>query len=62
VSCEKNGSHSEMRISGCDIVTLEMYRSVIGYSVMDLKGISPSLYTDRIPMEQDHKTILEHQQ
>jgi hypothetical protein len=34
--------------------TLEKYRSVIAYSLKDLKGISPSLYTHRIPMEQEH--------
>jgi hypothetical protein len=31
--------------------TLEMYQSVIGYSLNDLKGISPSLYTHHIPMD-----------
>jgi hypothetical protein len=41
------------------VATLEKYRSVIGYSFMDLKGISPSLCTHRIPMEQDHKPICE---
>jgi hypothetical protein len=43
------------------VATLEKYRSVIGYSLKDLKGISPSLCTHRIPMEQDHKPIREHQ-
>jgi hypothetical protein len=33
-----------------------------GYSLKDLKGISPSLCTHRIPMEHDHKTVREHQQ
>jgi hypothetical protein len=42
--------------------TLEKYRSVISYSLKDLKGISPSLYTHRFPMEQDYKPIHEHQQ
>jgi hypothetical protein len=28
---------------------------------MDLKGISPSLCTHRVPMEQDHKPVHEHQ-
>jgi hypothetical protein len=36
------------------VATLEKYRSVIGYSLKDLKGISPSLCTRRIPMEQEH--------
>jgi hypothetical protein len=44
------------------VATLEKYRSAIGYSLKDLKGISPSLCTHRIPMEQDHKPIHEHQQ
>jgi hypothetical protein len=44
------------------VTTLEKYRSVIGYSLKDLKGISLSLCTHRIPMEQDHKPAREHQQ
>jgi hypothetical protein len=44
------------------VATLEKYRSVIGYSFKDLKGISPSLCTHCILMEQDHKLVLEHQQ
>jgi hypothetical protein len=43
------------------VATLEKYWSIIGYSLKDLKGISPSLCTHRIPMEQDHKPIHEHQ-
>jgi hypothetical protein len=42
--------------------TPEKYRSVIDYSLKDLKGISSSLCTHRIPMEQDHKPVCEHQQ
>ena len=33
------------------IVILEKHRSVLGYSLQDLKGISPTLYTHRIPIE-----------
>jgi hypothetical protein len=33
------------------VATLEKYRSVIGYSIKDLKGISLSLCTHCIPME-----------
>jgi hypothetical protein len=33
------------------VATLEKYRSIIGYSLEDLKGISPSLCTHCIPME-----------
>jgi hypothetical protein len=43
------------------VAALEKYRSVIGYSLKDLKGISPSLCTHRIPMEQEHKPVREHQ-
>jgi hypothetical protein len=43
------------------VATLEKYRSVIGYSLKDLKGISLSLCTHRIPMEQEHKPVLKHQ-
>jgi hypothetical protein len=44
------------------VATLEKYQSVIGYSIMDLKRISPSLWTHRIPMDQDNKPVREHQQ
>jgi hypothetical protein len=43
------------------VATLEKYRSVIGYSLKDLKRISPSLRPHRIPMEHDHKPVCEHQ-
>jgi hypothetical protein len=43
------------------IAVLEKYRSIIGYSLQDLKGISPNLCTHRIPMEPDHKPSREHQ-
>jgi hypothetical protein len=44
------------------VATLENYRSVNGYSLKDLKGISMSLCTHHIPMEQEHKHVHEHQQ
>jgi hypothetical protein len=43
------------------VATLEKYRSVIGYSLKNLKGISRSLCIHHIPMEQDHKLAHEHQ-
>jgi hypothetical protein len=43
------------------VATLEKYRPVIGYSLKNLKRISSSLCTHRIPKEQDHKPIREHQ-
>jgi hypothetical protein len=44
------------------VATLENYWSFIGYSLKDLKGISPSICTHHIPIEQEHKPIREHQQ
>jgi hypothetical protein len=43
------------------VATLKKYQSVISYSLKDLKGISLSLCTDRIPMEQEHQPVHEHQ-
>jgi hypothetical protein len=43
------------------VATLEKYQSVTGYSLKDLKGISPSLCTHRVPMEQEHQPVHEHQ-
>jgi hypothetical protein len=43
------------------VATLEKYRSITGYSLKDLKGISLSLCTHRIPMEPKHRPIREHQ-
>jgi hypothetical protein len=43
------------------VSTLEKHWSVIGYSLKDLKGISLSLCTHRIPMEREHKPVCEHQ-
>jgi hypothetical protein len=43
------------------VATLEKYWTVIGYSLKDLKGISLTLCTHRIPMEKEHKPVLEHQ-
>jgi hypothetical protein len=42
------------------VATLEKYRSVVAYSLKDLKGISLSLCTHHIPMEQEHKPVHEH--
>jgi hypothetical protein len=43
------------------VATLEKYQSDIGYSHKDVKRISPSLCTHRIPIEQEHKLVCEHQ-
>jgi hypothetical protein len=42
------------------VTTLEKYRSIISYSIADLKGINPSFFTHQIPMEQDHKQEHQH--
>jgi hypothetical protein len=34
---------------------------VIGYSINDLKGISPAFCTHRIPMEDQSKPVVDHQ-
>jgi hypothetical protein len=43
------------------VAVLEKYRSIIGYSLQDLKGTNPNLCTHRIPMEPGHKPSREHQ-
>ena len=40
---------------------LERHRSVIGYSLQDLKGISPTLCTHRIPIKPDYTPSREPQ-
>jgi hypothetical protein len=43
------------------VAIVEKYQSVISYSLKDLEGICSSLYTHRIPVEQEHKPVHEHQ-
>jgi hypothetical protein len=40
---------------------LKKHRKVIGYSINDLKGLSPAFCTHRIPMEDQYKPIVDHQ-
>jgi hypothetical protein len=40
---------------------LKNHRKVIGYSINDLKGLSPAFCTHRIPMEDQCKPIVDHQ-
>jgi hypothetical protein len=40
---------------------LKKHKKVIGYSIKDLKGLSPAFCTHRIPMEDQFKLIVEHQ-
>ena len=52
-------------LSDCEIEKLlhelRLHRKAIGYSIDDLKGISPSMCMHRILMEDDHKPSIEHQ-
>jgi hypothetical protein len=54
-----SGKHSHEETQKL-VATLEKYRPVIGYSLKDLKGISPSMCTHRIPMYQDNNPVREH--
>jgi hypothetical protein len=40
---------------------LKKHRKVIGYSINDLKGLSPTFCTHRIPMEDQCKPVVDHQ-
>jgi hypothetical protein len=40
---------------------LKKNRKVIGYSINDLKGLSPAFCTQRIPMEDQCKPVVDHQ-
>jgi hypothetical protein len=40
---------------------LKKHRTVIGYSINDLKGLSPAFCTHRIPMEDQCKPVVDHQ-
>jgi hypothetical protein len=43
------------------LTILEMHRSAFGYSLKDLKGISPALCTHRIPIEPAYPPSMEPQ-
>jgi hypothetical protein len=40
---------------------LKKQRKVIGYSINDLKELSPGFCTHRIPTEDQYKTVVDHQ-
>jgi hypothetical protein len=42
-------------------ILLKKHRKVIGYSINDLKGLSPAFCTHRIPMEDQCKPVVYHQ-
>jgi hypothetical protein len=43
------------------LILLKKHRKVIGYSINDLKCISPAFCTHRIPMEDQCKLVVDHQ-
>jgi hypothetical protein len=43
------------------LILLKKHRKVIGYSINDLKGISPAFCTHRIPMEDQCMPVVDHQ-
>ena len=43
------------------MVILRKHRGAFGYSMEELKGISPSIATHRIYMEEGAKPVIEHQ-
>jgi hypothetical protein len=43
------------------LILLKKHRLLIGYSINDLKGLSPTFCTHRIPMEDQCKPLVDHQ-
>jgi hypothetical protein len=43
------------------LTLLRRYKSVIGYSILDMKGISPEICSHRIHLEENSKPTREHQ-
>jgi hypothetical protein len=43
------------------LILLKKQRKAIGYSINDLKGLSPPFFTHRIPMEDQCKPVVDHQ-
>ena len=41
--------------------TLKKHRAAIGYTLDDLKGISPTLCQHKVKLEKDTKPIVDHQ-
>ena len=41
--------------------TLKKHRAAIGYTLHDLKGISPTLCQHKINLEKDAKPVIDHQ-
>ena len=49
--------HEEERI----LKIMRKHRAAIGYTLDDLKGISPTLYQHKVNMESDAKPVVDHQ-
>ena len=49
--------HEEKRL----LSTLRRHRAAIGYTLDDLKGISPSMCQHKIHLEPDAKLVIDHQ-
>ena len=49
--------HEEERL----LKTLKKHRAAIGYTLDDLKGISPTLCQHKINLEKDAKPVIDHQ-
>ena len=49
--------HEEERL----LKILKKHQAAIGYTLDDLKGISPNLYQHKINMEPDAKPVVDHQ-
>ena len=56
VSNELNPEETEKLLN-----LLRKHKKVIGYSINDLKGISPAFCTHRIQLEEQCKPVIEHQ-
>ena len=49
--------HEEKKL----LKTLKKHRASIGYTLDDLKGISPALCQHKIKLEKDAKPVVDHQ-
>jgi hypothetical protein len=43
------------------LILLKKHRNVIAYSINDFKGLSPAFYTHCVPIEDQCKTVVDHQ-
>jgi hypothetical protein len=57
IICANLSEHEERRL----LKTLRKHRAAIGYTLDDLKGISPTLCQHKINMEPNNKPVVDHQ-